>query len=489
MAANLDQQYPEKPWLDIAGSNIFQAEKAQLKDIISLIDGYHALKKTDKSTLKDRIDKLDKIFGQINGALASENFSIAVREKLKQFAIQCNGKRIYLRALLNQEKSNPVKTTLRTIFGGVTEIPDLKGQKETYLLRTLRPLSMPGDVSAHSRDPLQRYPEEEFNKLLKQWDNELNSWLKRSNEASSLTGTFPSFFMWLEDKDSITQTLNTKPVHIKELMSVNKEVLHPRKYRFSDTGLILDKNNKPLASTENTTTSKESVEQEFIYAISPKGELYLSSQKGDDAEAIFHSDIINHHIPVICAGHIKIANGKITYIDNNSGHFQPTPFHMEQALRLLSSKNSFSPVAKVKVSYMTKEKHVESPECNINDFDSKKIPYTRQTRSVTENEFNALKQKAVQEHWPKEKLGDEWWKLGKPMTTEEINKKWGADYEEKIKMNKKHEKSDKQPPPKPANPEAANVTKYFQLWKKKVQDISAEKRKPKPKSDGPRPYK
>lgn len=441
------------------------------------------MKKTDKAALQDRIDQLDKIFGKISETLAREDLGFSTRRKLEQFAIQCNGKKTYLRALLNQEKTSPVTSTLQTLFGGTTEIPDLKGQKETYLLRTLHPLSMPGDVSAHSRDPLQRYPEEEFNNLLKQWSSELNSWLKRSKEESSLTGSFPSFFMWLEDKDTVTQKLKTKPIFIRELMSVNNGILHPRKYRFSDKGLILDKNNEPLAATENASKTTESSGKEFIYAISPKGELYLSTQKDDDSEAIFHSDIINHHIPVVCAGHIKIANGKITYIDNNSGHFQPTPFHMEQVLRLLSAKNILSPVAKVKVSYMTTEKHVESPEYDIKDFDSKKLPYTRQTRRVTEDEFNELQERGTKEGWSKEKLGDEWWKLGKPMTTEEINKKWGSAYEEGMKRNK-HKKSDKEFS-QASSTEVANATKYFQLWKKKVQNIPTDKKRQKPKSDGP----
>lgn len=470
-STNLDQQYPEKPWLDIAKSDFFQKEKAELSEIISSIDEYHLLKKTDKATLQNRIDKLDKIFVQINRSLTKDDLDSSTRKKLQQFAIQCNGKRTYLRALLNHEKANSYKATTPTLFGGITEIPDLKGKKETYLLRTLRPLSMPRDVTAQSRDPLRRYPVEEFNNLLNEWRSELRilrKQRKRSKEDSSLARSFPSFFMWLEDKDTLTLNLKTDPTFIKELMSVNKEILRPRQCRISDTGLILDENNKRLAVTENASKTTESPPKEFIYAISPKGELYL--KKYDVFEAFFHSDIINHHIPVICAGHIKIANGKITYIDNNSGHFQPTPFHMEQALRLLSAKDVFSPVAKVKVSYMTKEKHVESPEYNIKDFDLKKLelPYTRQTRRVTEAEHNELKERNIKEKWPKDKLGNEWWKLGKPMTTEEIKEQTKGAFEEGIERYK-----------------AANVTKHFHLWKKKVQNIPADKKKPKPNS-GPK---
>lgn len=40
-STNLDPQYPQKPWLDIAKSDIFQEEKSYLKSIIPLIDEYH----------------------------------------------------------------------------------------------------------------------------------------------------------------------------------------------------------------------------------------------------------------------------------------------------------------------------------------------------------------------------------------------------------------------------------------------------------------
>lgn len=471
-STRLDQQYPEKPWLDIAKSDFFQKEKAEFSEIISLIDEYHLLKKTDKTKLQSRIDKLDKIFAQIYETLAKDDLDSTTRERLQQFGIQCNGKRIYLRALFNQEKVNPFKTTLSTLFGGSTEIPDVKGKKETYLLRTLRPLSMPGDVTAQSRDPLRRTPVEEFNDLLAKWRAKLKFVRHHSKEAAK---SFPSFFMWLEDKDNLTQKLETKPIFIRELMSVNEVTLHPRQCRISDAGLILDENNKPVAATENAAnTTKSPSSKEFIYTISPKGELYLKEY--NVSEAFFHSDIINHHIPVICAGHIKIANGKITYIDNMSGHFQPTPFHMEQALRLLSAKDVFSPTATVQVRYMKKEEHGVSKECSIKDFHATEIPYTRQTRRVTEAEFKELKERSINEKWPEGQLGNGWWKLGNPMTTKEIN----DALKEEIKRKGEDKKSNREFP-EPSNPEAANVTKHFQLWKQKVQNIPADKKKDKPK--------
>ena len=36
--------------------------------------------------------------------------------------------------------------------------------------------------------------------------------------------------------------------------------------------------------------------------------------------------------PVLCAGNIKFVDGAVTYIDNNSGHYQPTPYKLLNAL-------------------------------------------------------------------------------------------------------------------------------------------------------------
>lgn len=49
--------------------------------------------------------------------------------------------------------------------------------------------------------------------------------------------------------------------------------------------------------------------------------------------------------PIICSGLIKIEKGKITYIDNNSGHYKPTDAHLYSAVKRL--KSAFSEDAKV----------------------------------------------------------------------------------------------------------------------------------------------
>nr|WP_265014774.1 hypothetical protein [Wolbachia endosymbiont (group B) of Camptogramma bilineatum] len=49
--------------------------------------------------------------------------------------------------------------------------------------------------------------------------------------------------------------------------------------------------------------------------------------------------------PVLCSGLMKVVNGKITYIDNNSGHYKPESANLYNAVKKL--EGLFSEDAKV----------------------------------------------------------------------------------------------------------------------------------------------
>ncbi|WP_333023620.1 hypothetical protein [Wolbachia endosymbiont of Pentidionis agamae] len=68
---------------------------------------------------------------------------------------------------------------------------------------------------------------------------------------------------------------------------------------------------------------------------------------GKDKIAIRHSSLAGGRA-VIYSGLMKIENGKITYIDNNSGHYKPKDAHLCKAVKILKEKgNIFSEDAKV----------------------------------------------------------------------------------------------------------------------------------------------
>lgn len=77
----------------------------------------------------------------------------------------------------------------------------------------------------------------------------------------------------------------------------------------------------------------------YMYAIDKYGNIY-----GEDlhrAENVlglttaFNHSSFNAGKEVICAGMLKFSNGRLKYIDNNSGHYQPTKQNLIEALKLL----------------------------------------------------------------------------------------------------------------------------------------------------------
>lgn len=75
------------------------------------------------------------------------------------------------------------------------------------------------------------------------------------------------------------------------------------------------------------------------YGIDPSGKLYIhehisgSNNKNKFFE-FYHSSFFSAK-PGYCFGMIKIAAGKITYIDNRSGHYKPNREHLVNAVDLL----------------------------------------------------------------------------------------------------------------------------------------------------------
>ncbi len=74
----------------------------------------------------------------------------------------------------------------------------------------------------------------------------------------------------------------------------------------------------------------------FIYVVDQYGQIFIGPNK---AKNNFHHSSFLAGQPVAAAGHITILRGKITYIDNVSGHYKPTVYHFNQILNELINRN------------------------------------------------------------------------------------------------------------------------------------------------------
>jgi hypothetical protein len=73
-----------------------------------------------------------------------------------------------------------------------------------------------------------------------------------------------------------------------------------------------------------------------LWAMDEQGEFYVSTKA---RTGVFHHSSILAGAKVICAGTIDAVDGKILHLDNQSGHYQPTPEALDEALRILREKH------------------------------------------------------------------------------------------------------------------------------------------------------
>ena len=77
----------------------------------------------------------------------------------------------------------------------------------------------------------------------------------------------------------------------------------------------------------------------FMYAMDEYGTLFASAAAGLATRGNYwnHSSF-NAGKDVICAGMIKIHNGVLQYVDNNSGHYKPTRQHLHAMMTIIANE-------------------------------------------------------------------------------------------------------------------------------------------------------
>ncbi len=95
----------------------------------------------------------------------------------------------------------------------------------------------------------------------------------------------------------------------------------------------------PLAGMTHTPKGKK-----MIWALNLEGELRIHSDEKDCAVISNHHHLFEGN-DLACAGWIAVTNGKITFINNNSGHYHPTLIHFLFALKHFKDLDIFAPNA------------------------------------------------------------------------------------------------------------------------------------------------
>ncbi len=124
-----------------------------------------------------------------------------------------------------------------------------------------------------------------------------------------------TFFSYRNAEGAGDFVLSTQVNMINEISHPgNDQGLKKLSKTFIQEGLVKDGSNKSLNVTSN------------LYVMNKEGELFTTPNSGNTG-AKHHSYIIKseegYGKAVACGGHVDIENGKITRIDNGSGHYRP----------------------------------------------------------------------------------------------------------------------------------------------------------------------
>ena len=119
---------------------------------------------------------------------------------------------------------------------------------------------------------------------------------------------------------------------------------------FIDNGVLVHPVRLGKSSAEFRPASTMGMHTTFdtdraIYVITANGAIYFGNAKTDSEPYVYHDSFTDEE--TILAGLIEIKNGKIVYIDNCSGHFQPPKSQLYAVLKFLKMKDVFAVNAEV----------------------------------------------------------------------------------------------------------------------------------------------
>ncbi|WP_236870187.1 hypothetical protein [Candidatus Bandiella numerosa] len=98
-------------------------------------------------------------------------------------------------------------------------------------------------------------------------------------------------------------------------------------------------------------------QNDSIYVISKNGDLYVQNDLNGHFNGLHHSfflkskptkELYGYGKPVACGGHMNIVDGKITFINNCSGHYQPTLTQLKLVVKYFHQKGVLSENVQVK---------------------------------------------------------------------------------------------------------------------------------------------
>jgi hypothetical protein len=310
--------------------------------INNLITQYHKLDNTKFENLRLRSEILRKIHAEILNIVSSiEN--VAIQKELTRLADIAQKKAWYLDKIENFYTTySDDDEKIKALFHSQ---PDVSTQPVLCLVnKVLYDFKLPSSWGLYwieAIDPCHRLTLTPY--YLK--------WIKENSNVP--------FFLWLENEEM--------PFYMIQVQYFDKTRLNEFCLRVSSKDhLFYDSNGKKANFNNN---------EEYLYVITPSKNIAVIKASDE-----FRHTTLTSGQPVLGAGSIKIKEGKLSYIDTESGHYQPTPYFLLQSIRLLEEIGLKINYNEVKVKYYSNEKTVEE---KLSEFLSKyKLPKNNNVNEI-----------------------------------------------------------------------------------------------------------
>ena len=159
----------------------------------------------------------------------------------------------------------------------------------------------------------------------------------REEAVDTVRVKMSSHAQYLEELATGKQTYDDEEYHMLALTAKQLDREHKLRYD-QDEGCL--RRNKQGNIVDTSALSSKGVEGLQAFVMSKDGDLYIGTHEGRYSnvfDTLSHASFLGGR-PVEMAGMIKIQGGKITHIEDNSGHYQPEALDMYRGIKALQQK-------------------------------------------------------------------------------------------------------------------------------------------------------
>lgn len=304
-----EQIDPKNAWIDIPTSQYALPDDAIFTDIKHMIDTYHTINHLDACLLSHRIETLENILHSIQ-RVDLTHFE-HLQKKSRKFESLTKKRIWYLKEIQSlyadsftyqpyadvsrmQENDTPVILVNSLAFD-----PNLPMYWGLFLLEAI--------------DPCHRFLTQYYVKWHAHYQH------------------IP-FFVWLEDQEMLFNTFQITYFNPSEMERCKLNVIDGSFYNAVDGSL----------AHFNTD------DKEYLFSISLDKELFVV----EGSTYVRHTTLSGGK-PSLGSGTLKIKNGTLTYIDTESGHYQPSPYLLNRVFDIFKEKGLALDYDAIQVKYYT----------------------------------------------------------------------------------------------------------------------------------------